>query len=248
MTNRLTPESPSPPPTAPGHRVPPAPSARRQRRGTLWTLVPLLTFGFGTPFSFWYVAVRVRSRALSAAAAGYSALWLLLFIAWVALDDDPNSAIGWPDVTIWLTTPVLMLGGFTHALVVRRRIFARLEAAVASSDELDNEEAVDAARRRRALRAEGRELAARDPGLAHELRIGRPDLHRTYDDGGLVDVNHASPAALATLPGITPELTERIVRVREERGGFVSPEELMVFADLPPTLAATIADRTVYLP
>lgn len=249
MTDQPSPASPSSPPAAPGVRGQPEPSARPRRSGILWTLVPLLTLGYGTPFSFWYMAARLRSRALSTAAAGYSALWLLLFIAWVALDDDPNAPLGWADVTIWLITPVLMVGGFTHALIIRRKAFARLEAKAAgtSGHEVDNDGAIDEARRRRALRAEARQMAARDPGLAHELRIGRPDLPRTYDDGGLVDVNHAPPKVLVTLPGITPELAERIVRIREERDGFISAEELIVFADLPPTLAAAIGDRTVYL-
>jgi hypothetical protein len=29
------------------------------------------------------------------------------------------------------------------------------------------------------------------PVLARELRIGRPDVPRQFDDGGLVDLNHA---------------------------------------------------------
>jgi hypothetical protein len=40
--------------------------------------------------------------------------------------------------------------------------------------------------------------------MAWELRIGRPDLPRVYDDGGLIDVNHVPPQVLATLPGCRP--------------------------------------------
>ena len=35
--------------------------------------------------------------------------------------------------------------------------------------------------------------------LARELRIGRPDLPRQYDDGGLVDVNNVPVGVLAEL-------------------------------------------------
>jgi DNA uptake protein ComE-like DNA-binding protein len=63
-----------------------------------------------------------------------------------------------------------------------------------------------------------------------------------------VDVNHAPAAVLATLPGVTPKRAERIVRLRAERGGFVSADELCVFAELPPEVTTQITERTVYLP
>ena len=39
------------------------------------------------------------------------------------------------------------------------------------------------------------------PALAGELRIGRPDLPREYDDGSLVDVNRVPGAVLAAQLG-----------------------------------------------
>ena len=84
--------------------------------------------------------------------------------------------------------------------------------------------------------------------MAWELRIGRPDLPREFDDGGLVDVNHVPARALAELPGMTPELVERVVRVREECGGFTSVEELSALADLPPALTPRLAEFAVFLP
>ena len=48
------------------------------------------------------------------------------------------------------------------------------------------------------LRREARRLQQDNPVLAQELKIGRPDLPRGYDDGGLVDVNHVPAAILAS--------------------------------------------------
>jgi len=45
----------------------------------------------------------------------------------------------------------------------------------------------------RQRRQQARQLLANDPGLARELRIGRPDLPRDYDDGGLVAVVVVDP-------------------------------------------------------
>jgi competence ComEA-like helix-hairpin-helix protein len=42
-----------------------------------------------------------------------------------------------------------------------------------------------------------------------------------------VDVNRATAAALQTLPGVGPTLSERIIEKRKENGGFGSVEELL---------------------
>ena len=86
----------------------------------------------------------------------------------------------------------------------------------------------------------------RDPALARELRIGRPDLPREYDDGGLVDINHA-PAEVIATSGMTLELAQKIVEVRETVGGFISAEELSATVGLPPQLTADLAEYTIYL-
>jgi hypothetical protein len=44
---------------------------------------------------------------------------------------------------------------------------------------------------RRKLRDRARQIVSQNPELARELMIGRPDLPRTYDDGGLIDANYA---------------------------------------------------------
>jgi hypothetical protein len=44
--------------------------------------------------------------------------------------------------------------------------------------------------------------------LAAELRIGRPDLPRHFDDGGLIDVNTVPAQVLSRLPGLRPEEAE----------------------------------------
>jgi hypothetical protein len=111
-----------------------------------------------------------------------------------------------------------------------------------------NAQAVAAATMRRELRRRARELVAADPGLARELRIGRLDLPRQYDDGGLIDVNHVPPPSLTALSGVTPEIAERIVSIRERVGPFSSAEELVITADLHPDLTAEIREYGIFPP
>lgn len=228
--------------------VPPirsAPPVKRSRLtvvlSVLWALVPLASLGFAAPFSFLYAAIRRRSWGFGASSALYG-LAVSIELA-LPMGPDPDVFTFWDNVSFAIAVSVMGVGT-AHAFLIRRRVFGL--GANRANHTFDD--ALDAAMARQELRHRARALAERDPSLARELRVGRPDLPHHFDDGGLVDVNHAPLPVLAALPGMTPERVERIVRARGERGGFVSADELVVFAELPPDLAPEIADYAVFLP
>ncbi|MFI0405400.1 ComEA family DNA-binding protein [Actinomadura sp. 3N508] len=197
--------------------------------------MPFITLGYGTPFSFLYAAIRRGSWNLGATAAGYGA-GTAGVITLLQLDNVILTVLGtFIAILLWIS-------GTAHAFAVRSSVFPR----EVPRNRL-NEHAIEFAKYRRSLREQARALAAEDPALARELRIGRPDVPRTYDDGGLVDVNHVPAEILAALPGMTPELAERVVRHREEHGGFVSVEEMAVDVDIPPDVLPEMADFTIFL-
>lgn len=107
--------------------------------------------------------------------------------------------------------------------------------------------ALDAAKVRLQRRAEGRRLLARDPLLAREVGLGRPDLPGS-DDFDLVDVNHASEQALWLLPGITEDVIRQIVKVRQDIGGFDSAEDLGDALHLPLAMVDEMAEAAVFVP
>ncbi|WP_067489047.1 ComEA family DNA-binding protein [Actinomadura hibisca] len=226
--------APYPLPPRPPH--PELPPEEHEPQGILWAFVPFLTLGLGTPFSFLYAAVRRGSWNLGATAAGYGGALTMVFML-LNMPDPVLAMLG----GLMMTT--LWIAGTVHAFAVRPSAFPR--APVMNQG---NRHAIRVARYRRTLREEARQLVAEDPALAHELRIGRPDLPGAFDDGGLIDVNHAPPQVLSTLPGMTPDLVERIGRRRREHGGFISAEELAVDVDLPPDRLPKIAEYAVFLP
>ncbi|ACY99911.1 hypothetical protein Tcur_4384 [Thermomonospora curvata DSM 43183] len=217
-------------------KTPPHPQRPQHKAASiLWASLPLISVGTVTPFAFIYAAFRRRTVDLALSAAAYLAIWA---VAWVFIDDEGTAG------SIAATLAMLLcFGGTVHAFAVRKRVFSSPPPLADG-----NEQAVQAAQHRRKLRERARKLAAEDPVLARELGIGRPDQPRSYDDGGLIDVNHAPPHVLATLPGVTPELAARIDRLRRERGPFVSVEELAVDADLPAHLVPTLGEYTIFLP
>ncbi|TDD97151.1 ComEA family DNA-binding protein [Actinomadura rubrisoli] len=220
-------------PRVPSDDMPPG----RAALSVTWAALPFLSLGLATPFTFAAAAVWRRSPHLIVASVAYIGIFapvLLLLL-------DQGKADGLVRMQGFLLS-LLAVVGCGHAFLIRRRVF--------DPDGLSgigNETVVERVRRQRLLRERARELAASDPGLAKELRIGRPDLPHQYNDGGLVDVNHAPAKVLTVLPGVTQELALRIERVRAETGGFMSAEELSVVAGLPPALTAEIADYAVFI-
>ena len=85
-----------------------------------------------------------------------------------------------------------------------------------------------------------------DPSLARELGVGRPDLRRGFDDGGLIDVNSAPAAVIAQVCGIEGHQAEVIVEARQARGGtYFNLGELFVDVSLPPHVQQQLVDRAI---
>jgi len=203
-------------------------------RGKAWLLFTVVPFGLTTWAAFLYIGIRARRPRWLAWAAVYAAG----LAAFLALDtaDGRNGAVAAAAAVIGLLT---WFGGGVHATVVSdaatQRISSRSNAAL------------EAARLRMERRAEGRRLAATQPALAREVGVGRPDVPGS-DDYGLVDVNHASAAGLATLPGVTAELVSQIADMRAQVGGFVSVDDLGLVLNLPPGVIDQLRDTTIFMP
>ena len=128
------------------------------------------------------------------------------------------------------------VAGTTHAFLLRRRVFAPSPTQPALAAAL-------AARQRR---AEARAIASRDAALAQELRIGRPDLPRQFDDGGLVDVNHVPAQVLVDQLGLSRAQAGQVVEARDRLGGFAGPEELIAYTELSPEAVDGLREHLVF--
>ncbi|MEV4004130.1 helix-hairpin-helix domain-containing protein [Actinomadura sp. NPDC049753] len=220
-------------PRVPSDSMPPGQAAL----SVTWAALPFLSLGFATPFTFAAALLWRRSLHLLVSTAVYAGVFALMLslLSGTGEDEGTVRAAG-------MLMSLLAVVGCGHAFLIRRKVFDPHGLSG-----VDNEAVVERVKRQRLLRQKARELAASDPGLAKELRIGRPDLPHQYNDGGLVDVNHAPVQTLTLLPGVTPELAATIERVRAETGGFVSAEELSAVAGLPPSLTGDLAEYAVFI-
>jgi hypothetical protein len=203
----------------------------RRRPGVLWAFVPVMTLGVGSGPAFAYVSLRYHKPRFLLPASAY-ALATAGAVILISLAHPLTIGFG--------VALLLMCMGMAsaHALAIRRDVAIEID---------DNDLHVTAARERLRRREQARKLATGDPKLAHELGIGRPDLHGQFDDGGLVDVNHSPVEVLAALSGIDRQTAQRIVSTRAELGGFTSLEELSVTLDLHPAQLDSIADCLLFL-
>lgn len=206
-----------------------------------WFLVPLLSFGLGTFPMVFYGGLRLQSRAHQIVSIGYLAA-VITFCAGVQFTDE--NRFGPLDVVLMVLALVTWLGGVAHVAVLQVRVHAGAVAGPVVDP------AVVAAQRRAERRRQARRLVTEQPELAAELRIGRPDQPgRDYDDGGLVDINHVPAAELARALELTAAQAADIDEARARCGGFVVPEELLVYCrDVSPSLLATIRDRLLFVP
>jgi len=202
-------------------------------RGKAWLLLTL-PVGLATFAAFLYIGIRGRRGQWLAWAGVYAAT----LAGWLILDTpaNPSNAALSIGTVLGLGT---WIGGGVHAAAISNTAVRRIASR--------NDPAVTAARERMERRAEGRRLVARQPALARELGIGRPDLPGS-DDYGLIDVNHASEQALTRLPGVTESLAARIVEARTQTGGFSSAEDLGLCLDLPPAAVDQMRDMVIFTP
>ncbi len=200
----------------------------------VWALIPVFTFGIGAPFTISFAAFRLHSKGLAWCAALYAvAVFGAVYLATLS-----TSETDWRSNFAGAMLLAVMAIATAQSFALRSRLFRQPSAS---------DLALDDAERGLRLRRESRHLVETNPKLAVELRVGRPDLPRRYDDGGLVDVNHAPASFLAQFPGVTPTTADQIVSVRDGIGGFESVDDLSNTIGLAPQSLDEAADYLVFL-
>lgn len=189
----------------------------------LVAILPLATLGLASGPVMTVIAVSRRSRLLGLAAVGYFAAAITGF---ALVGEDPEALGAWDDIGMGLLLLQAAVSSVHAALLVP-----------APSEPTRGDTAL-AVRRDQA-----RQVAELHPLLARELGIGRPDLGLDFDDGGLVDLNDAPAAALASLPGVSAQQAALIVADRAHRGQFRSAADLVDRGIVAAPLPAALADR-----
>ena len=230
--------------SADGNNRLPAPRSRAggAARQIWWASVPVWSISFLSPVPFLVYAIIQRRRRDWAVFAGYLAATVAVIVA--LGPSDSNGA-----ATTIAGGLVIALAGCaaTHAAILFRPSRAVAPLSTASlSPRQRNQAAVAAAKDKLERRKQARHLVATNPALARDLKIGRPDLPREYDDGGLVDVNHVPVGVFSSALGLTPIESRDVLAARDKLGRFGSPDELCAYTQLSPDRVDEIRDLMIF--
>ncbi|MEV4130660.1 BTAD domain-containing putative transcriptional regulator [Dactylosporangium sp. NPDC049742] len=182
---------------------------------------------------FLYHGARRRSRPLLAVALGYFAVAVTYWTVEMIYLEDDLSQPPLAEAVAMLSVFGVSLGAPVHVLLI-------------------NEHLRHLWRRRRSGPLERRERARRllvtSPVARFALAIGRPDLPRRHNDGGLIDVNAVPDHVLLTIKGMRPAVAHRVIADRTARGPFVSMLDLALRCGVSPDDTAAYNDRLLFLP
>jgi len=234
----------------------PSPRARPVLRQVAWASVPVWSIGFLSFVPFLAYAVMNRRKRDWAVFGAYLAATIAMIIALGTVSSGSNAggAVG---------GFIIALAGCAavHAAVLFRS--GRERGAPGPAGRADpgalgpagpgarsleerNRETVAEAKSRIERRKDARHLATSNPSLARELKIGRPDLPRDYDDGGLVDVNHVPGPVLAAQLGLAPAEVTDVLAARDRLGRFASADELGAYTQLSPDRVDELRDLMLF--
>jgi hypothetical protein len=228
----------------------PLPSAARGAATVGWALLPLAPV-LGAPIACAIAAGRRPSAATVVPLILYPAA-LIGFFAFI-LPFPSGEIPGWANLAAFLSLLASTVGASAHLFAIRRYVWAPVEprpvAPKPTRPVVPGQDwvapALDHAAR---LRQDARRLAEGDPALAKRSGVGRPDVPRQFDDGGLVDLNHADIEVLQDLPGFN-EATARQVRERiESVGPFQSIDEVIVEIGIAPGFEKHLREYALLMP
>ncbi|MGC4887887.1 BTAD domain-containing putative transcriptional regulator [Micromonospora sp. DT227] len=171
-------------------------------------------------------------------AAGYYLSVAVGFMVVFSTDKEPEE-FSVPEDVVGFTWLFTWLVSVLHVVLLNGRLLAWLR---------DLRRYRPHATGRRQRREHARHLLHHYPSARAELRIGRPDLPRAYDDGGLVDVNSVADPTILGLPGLSPAQARHVVLDRRLRGPYGSLEELAGRCHLPSSTTEPLRELLLFLP
>ncbi|PTA43046.1 BTAD domain-containing putative transcriptional regulator [Micromonospora sp. RP3T] len=232
-----------PAPAEPLGLLPPSPTASRVPG---WLSVGATAVGaLGSLLSLgllaWLVVLLYgiwRRSWLTLLAAGYYLSVAVGFLVVFSAEQEPEEFSTIEDVIgfTWLFT---WLVSVLHVVLLNGRLLAWLRGLRRYRPHATG---------RRQRREHARYLLHHYPSARGELRIGRPDLPRAYDDGGLVDVNSVADGTILGLPGLSPAQARHVVLDRRARGPYASLEELAGRCQLPWSTTEPLREVLLFLP
>jgi hypothetical protein len=212
--------------------------------GGWYFAVTVVSAGVFAAIPFWHAAHRLGRRDVRSLAWAYTlaAVYLVVLVSVTPKRADGTSGNETLSAIGGLSALFLIIAGCVQVRSLRRQVYGGEIVVAPHRDPL-----VARALEARARREESRRLIVRDPALRGDLGIGRPDLGRGYDDGGLIDLNKASADLIAQVCELDPRDAEAIVANRTARGGlYFNVGEVITEVPLAPHVQEQLRERAIF--
>ncbi|WP_410593502.1 hypothetical protein [Amycolatopsis sp. lyj-23] len=224
----------------------PKPSAAVRVVSLWYFVVTIASLGLFAWVPFVHAAARLGRTALYVRAAVFAAVAVLIGVLMaVTPTDTTGKAVGTTGGLLSLAGVMLAIAAVVAGCVQQGKLRRRI-LGLAPAERPGENPALATALAARERRAEARKLVASDPLIARDLRIGRPDLARDYDDGGLVDLNNAPAGVIASVCGLDAATAEAVVDIRTTVGGFAAVDDVSTV--VPYAAMDRVRDRAIVLP
>lgn len=214
-------------------------------KGRWYFVVTVCSAGLLAWLPFVHAGHHLHRRSVTRLVWIYAAAAVLIGTLLALTPKDAAGEIAPEGDAISLISGFLMIATVALGCVQQASLRRAVYSGAPLPDAVDP--ALAAALGARKQRVDARLLAARDPLLARDLMIGRPDLPHTFDDGGLVDLNSAPPQVIAATCGLTPSTGDAIAAARPP-GGFMAVDDVFSLTDIPVAAWDIIRDRAVTIP
>lgn len=224
---------------------PPSPLPPSVATGKWYFVITIATAGLLAAVPFFHAASRLDRPQLRKVGAGMAAGGLLGYaLMGVAPTDSTGEPTGWLSSVAVLILLAVVVVSTLLLIGLRREVYNPSVVAAPPNENHGAMARVEAARRKR---EEARKLAATDPMMARELGIGRPASSRTYDDGGLLDLNSATAEQLSSVCGLPGNLAEKVLASRTELGRFLHVDDAIVYGEIDEEYAPRVRDRAIVI-
>ncbi|THV39704.1 hypothetical protein [Glycomyces buryatensis] len=207
-----------------------------------WALLPILLPGLGAPIAFGVATSRRPAPGTVIPLIAYTAAF---FGFCVPAANYGSDMVGWLNLFAALSALTATVGACGHLFAIRNRVWGAEKQSIEPSPDPTNRAALDHALR---LRDKGRQTIEKDPMLAKRIGIGRPDLPRDIEDGGLIDLNHVPVEILRDLPGFTDATAKQVHDRVEHVGPYQDFNEVIVEIGIPTGFERVLREYVVLIP
>ncbi|MFK2825997.1 helix-hairpin-helix domain-containing protein [Bacillus sp. B190/17] len=218
-------------------------------RNSIWMLWAILTLGFFSYVSFFYASYKVKQRKWFIAGIIYSALFIMLIVVMESVPVDH-----WFYNVTFMIYFIGWIASIVHVFKIRPEYLLRLEAKISSGykekemqslkQKITQEYAAAHSIKREEHSIADNHVVEEQPEMIQPVE--KEKEKEPSSEVQMIDVNKASEADIAKVPGIGGLFAKKVISVREQENGFTSFDHFVEALAIKPHLIEKIKPYLIF--